>query len=343
MTTLNNIERLIQMATIEQMYEMLQKMKCDARCDKPELFNKFNDARFNNTMFNDTSFNDTRFNDTMFNDTNSKLTELFTIINSLQTKCDNLCINAQTNQNSLILKISMLETQLQEVTNNSIQTTKCEYLIAGQQKITKYPGFNSSETVFKPIVNKEEHITLHIEEKLDIKNDTVVDVEVEDLVNATLVDQISKDLRDCEIITNLNIQNLGDQEKNRQVNTSYYDTRLDEEAVVEEAVVEEEELTEEEEEEADKEEEEEEEEADTEEEEEEEEADTEEEEEEEEEADTEEEEEANAEEEEVFEIEIDDVTYFATNEENGILYEVDKNGDVGKKVGIIKDGEPIFS
>ena len=49
------------------------------------------------------------------------------------------------------------------------------------------------------------------------------------------------------------------------------------------------------------------------------------------------------EEEEVFEIEIDDVTYYATSEENGILYEVDSDGEVGKKVGIIKDGEPIFS
>jgi len=48
-------------------------------------------------------------------------------------------------------------------------------------------------------------------------------------------------------------------------------------------------------------------------------------------------------EEEVFEIEIDDVTYYATHEENGILYAVDKDGDVGKQVGIIKDGEPIFS
>ena len=52
---------------------------------------------------------------------------------------------------------------------------------------------------------------------------------------------------------------------------------------------------------------------------------------------------ADAEDEEVFEIEIDDVTYFATDEENGILYEVTKTGEVGKKVGIIKDGEPIFS
>jgi chemotaxis protein histidine kinase CheA len=55
------------------------------------------------------------------------------------------------------------------------------------------------------------------------------------------------------------------------------------------------------------------------------------------------EEEANEEEEEVFEIEIDDVTYYATSEENGILYAVDKDGEVGKQVGIIKDGEPIFS
>ena len=48
-------------------------------------------------------------------------------------------------------------------------------------------------------------------------------------------------------------------------------------------------------------------------------------------------------EEEVFEIEIDDVTYFTTDEDNGILYEVDSDGEVGKKVGIIKNGEPIFS
>ena len=45
----------------------------------------------------------------------------------------------------------------------------------------------------------------------------------------------------------------------------------------------------------------------------------------------------------MFEIEIDDITYFATDEENGILYEVDSDGEVGKQVGIIKDGEPIFS
>ena len=48
------------------------------------------------------------------------------------------------------------------------------------------------------------------------------------------------------------------------------------------------------------------------------------------------------EEEEVFEIEIEDITYFATNEENGPIYEVDKDGDPGKQVGDLKDGEPFF-
>ena len=49
------------------------------------------------------------------------------------------------------------------------------------------------------------------------------------------------------------------------------------------------------------------------------------------------------EDEEVFEIEIDDVTYFTNNEENGILYEVDETGEPGKQIGIIKEGEAIFS
>ena len=47
-------------------------------------------------------------------------------------------------------------------------------------------------------------------------------------------------------------------------------------------------------------------------------------------------------EEEVFEIEIDDVTYYATSEENGILYEMLADGEIGKQVGVINDGEPIF-
>jgi hypothetical protein len=56
----------------------------------------------------------------------------------------------------------------------------------------------------------------------------------------------------------------------------------------------------------------------------------------------EEEEEEDDDEEEVFEIEIDDVTYFATSEENGPLYDVDEYGEPGNKVGYLKDGEPVF-
>ena len=67
---------------------------------------------------------------------------------------------------------------------------------------------------------------------------------------------------------------------------------------------------------------------------------------EEEEAEEEEEEEAEQEEEteeeeEVFEIEIDDVTYYTSDIENGKLYKND-DGEVGDEVGHLKDGEAYF-
>ena len=48
------------------------------------------------------------------------------------------------------------------------------------------------------------------------------------------------------------------------------------------------------------------------------------------------------EDEELFEIEIDDVTYCTNNEVNGFIYILDKDGDVGEKIGYFKDSEPIF-
>jgi hypothetical protein len=48
------------------------------------------------------------------------------------------------------------------------------------------------------------------------------------------------------------------------------------------------------------------------------------------------------EEEELFEIEIDDVTYCTNNDENGFIYELSEDGDVGEKVGYFKDSEPFF-
>ena len=54
------------------------------------------------------------------------------------------------------------------------------------------------------------------------------------------------------------------------------------------------------------------------------------------------EEEAEEEEEEFIEIDIDDITYCTNNEENGFIYELTEDGDVGEKVGYLKDGEPFF-
>ena len=48
------------------------------------------------------------------------------------------------------------------------------------------------------------------------------------------------------------------------------------------------------------------------------------------------------EDEELFEIEIDDETYCTNNEVNGFIYILDKDGDVGDKIGYFKDSEPIF-
>ena len=53
-------------------------------------------------------------------------------------------------------------------------------------------------------------------------------------------------------------------------------------------------------------------------------------------------EEEEEEEEEYIEIEIEDIAYCTNNEENGFIYELDKEGQPSKKVGYIKDGEPFF-
>jgi hypothetical protein len=49
------------------------------------------------------------------------------------------------------------------------------------------------------------------------------------------------------------------------------------------------------------------------------------------------------EEEELFEIEIDGVTYCTENEDNGFIYVLDKDGNVGETTGYLKNGEPFFN
>lgn len=287
-----NLEKLIQMASIEQMYSMLQKLK-----ENVDNFNEYNFEEKKKATNINTNVN-----------TNAELvTEIKTLHFEIRNITDNLQ-NYNDNILKLNIKITELEKELHEIKSNTNNNSKflCQQ-IRGQQSLSSYPGFsNGTQDEKKVIKIKEEpNIILKIEEKT--LNDT----------------------------NNINKQSLFALEQ-----------------IAREEEDEEEEDDKEEEEEDDKEEEEKEE--------------LEEEEEEEEEGEESEEEvgtdddeskdlekempnvkqlqkEDEQEEEEVFEIEIDDIPYFVTDEENGILYEITSDGDIGKKVGIIKNGEPIFN
>jgi hypothetical protein len=312
----NNLDKIIQMISIEQLLGLMKQMKS-----------------------NDTDPNTNTNNDIL------SLPIVKNVINAYEQEIK--ALNATTNTKSDIpfaSEITKITEQLDKINNN---------LLFIVEKI------NSMESDFKSMQNNkqvgklnddEEHIKLKIEEK-DIKdNDAFESINIAD-------DDCESDCSDDEFIKEIKAS-LAKMEKEEiedeleskveekevvskaeaiedEVEASEVDDDTepeisdDSDEDVKEVVKEVKQLAQ-----ADEEEDEEEDED--------EEADEEEEEEEEEEesaqAEAEEEEE-----EEVFEIEIDDVTYYATHEENGILYEVDKDGEVGKKVGIIRDGEPIFS
>ena len=337
-TTMDNLEKLIQMATIEHMYAMLQKMKNDNVINKPQECN-FSDEKY---VYNN----------------NALISSLLNEIKNLKTQINN--INERLSRNSedtrkLYMTVNKLETQISDTNNNTNNNSKflCQQ-IRGQQVLTSYPGFlNGNKTI-----EEEAHIKLKIEEKneadIESRNDD------EDL-NPDPTISFDKSLDQLK-----NTEEEAEEDVEEEDVEEDVDEEEEEEDVDEEAEEEEEEEAQEEEDyeiqlcaleedakdedaeepqialETEKKEESEEEES--------------EEEESEDEVGTEEEteepkveekplekEEEEEEEEEVFEIEIDDVTYFATHEENGILYEITSDGDVGKKVGIIKDGEPIFN
>ena len=176
---------------------------------------------------------------------------------------------------------------------------------ATQMKLTNYSGFASKN-------KNEEHVVLEVEEIVKVKAEpNVIEVEEDEEEEEEEQEEEEEEEEEEEqesIITENAIETevveVGSKKEEEEVEEEEVEEEEVEEEEVEEEEVEEEEVEEEVEE---------------------------------------EEKEEEEEEEEVFEIEIDDVTYYATSEENGILYEVDKDGDVGKKVGIIKDGEVIFS
>ena len=256
-------------------------------------------------------------------------------------KCDNI---EMSNHNDFVKALS---TTIEKYVNRHVE-----------ERVSKYEDYDKIIELIHglPIIQKKQRKIEKLKKKIR-KLKKIID---ENSENIKLVIEEKKEIID---LTN----DISDDEKQAIVYTDDGETRLkkqivvklekaaEEEAEEEEAEEEEEEAEEEEakeEEEEAKEEEEEEEEAEEEEAEEEEakeeEEEAKEEEEEEEEAEEEEaeeeeakEEEEEAEEEEVFEIEIDDITYYTSDIENGKLYKND-DGEVGDEVGHLKDGEAYF-
>jgi hypothetical protein len=310
MTSLDNLEKLIQMATIEHMYSMLQK-----------ITNKSSET----------------INQQDIPIVSSKYQNYDDIINNLTMLLNRTIIDNKKNTESIAILLNRVNQLEQELTENRSNTNNnSKYLcqqIRGQQVLTSYPGFSTSSISSKQLTKsvEEEHIKLKIEEKelledLEFQEDNEnCDDHLELISEEKDEDQQSEE----EVGTEDEEESVVVEEEVKEeevvaVKEEVVEVEDEEIVAVEEVVqVEEvavEEVVEEEEEEVEEEEEEEEVE------------------EEEVEGEVEEEEE-----EEVFEIEIDDITYFATHEENGILYAITSDGDVGNKVGIIKDGEPIFN
>jgi hypothetical protein len=305
MSSLNNIEKLIQMATIEQMYSILNKMK-----DDNTHINNVNEYSSTTTLPLSSSNND--YYSEQLNLLSSKL-------QTVETKLD--CILKQM---SLLNKIEPMYGLLtQMVTIQDHIRTSNGLLVVGQSKITDYliKEQEDKKRVEIPVldltkceVKEEPNISLVIsdpEKTVRTGTETVNLISDDEVEEEETIDEDKKDEIQDILITSIveeehSEEEVGTEEEEEEEVEVEEEVEEEEEEEVEEEVVEEEVEEEVVEEEVEKEV---------------------------------VEEEA---EEEVFEIEIDDVTYYATDENNGILYEATEDGDVGKKVGIIKDGEPIF-
>ena len=316
MTSLDNLEKLIQMATIEHMYSMLQKISNNT--------NNVNNTNNTNNTTTDSTISKNCINDELI----KKLQNYDAVISSLTTKVHNL------------------ELELEEIKSNTNNNSRylCQQ-IRGQQVLTSYPGFSNTSAASPMHSTKsgdEEHIILKIEEKVESGEGSRIQVEAEEEDDELEIGDYHPGLITCGSITlsepvesvpptkaviqNESEEESEDESEEESEEQSEEEVGTEDETESLEEVPEKTTATQET-------------------------QPTEKTEEDEEEEEEEEEEDAvvvipvveEEEEEEVFEIEIDDVTYFATHEENGILYDITSDGDVGNKVGIIKDGEPIFN
>jgi hypothetical protein len=393
MSTINNLEKLIQMATLEQMYVMLEKLRVNTLNNHKD-FNVSDINLSNNNTSNNFDFesevryikneiqnmnSNIKINDNMTNELTIKMNDMFRIMNDkLQIKDDMI--------HKLTIRVNEIEEELDRIKNIDKDANSVCKQIKGQQSLKRYHGFSNDIHIQNNNKEKDDvNIKLEIEEKIQHKNkDPVLDDTIDfdktqyikqEIISTnqdiTNVNSDMQDLNEDETDDEDNDDETNDDEDNDDEDNDDEDNDDEDNDDEDNEDTEEEVGTEDEAEylENDEvnikikedvqiildEEEEQEDSVGTEEEEdtlgsnsvdieikkefEQEQIDGEKGEEEE----GEEEGEGEEGEEEVFEIEIDDITYFATDEENGILYEMTKDGDIGKKVGAIKDGEPIFN
>ena len=159
-TTLDNLEKLIQMATIEHMYSMLQKMKIDNSTNLKENENKPPETSFFVPLepFTNFSWEDRDLLKWVKGDCKTSLQSLHYHLKKSMAEIRELTI-----------KVDNLENELSEIKNNTNNNSKflCQQL-RGQQKLTSYPGF-SNGTQTENLDNC--HIKLKIEEKVVLKED----------------------------------------------------------------------------------------------------------------------------------------------------------------------------
>jgi hypothetical protein len=117
MTSLDNLEKLIQMATIEHMYSMLQKIS------NKSIDNTSDTEKHNYTESSTNTYANTN-NDEIITRLNSR-------VNQLETEMTNLRLSVEEEL-----------TQLRSNTHNNSKYL-CQQ-IRGQQVLTSYPGFSTS-------------------------------------------------------------------------------------------------------------------------------------------------------------------------------------------------------
>ena len=361
MNCMNNIDKLLQLATIERLYEMINVLKEDSKkistlenkspdlkinnaeqyIEKEKFMNfvdEYNQEKDNiNKSLNENTVKYSQFSENQEQIYNSRYNYLHKAMVSNKEEIKSITMAIKMIENKYDHHISELNEQInnqhkiiQNLMNNKVLSS-CNKCDDNRTEIDPIP------TADIPSVDGTKGITnIYLQERsgayidivrdkgLGVLKDTASQCEpARDLISSFVEDceenEIIIDKNDNKVKDNIQLIINESPSSHTHQTIDYEHTKEIEEMVEEEE--EEEEMVEEEEEEMVEEEEEE----------------MVEEEEEEEMVEEEEEEE------EVFEIEIDDITYYATNEENGTLYEVLDDDEIGKQVGIIKNGEPIFS